>query len=1059
MKQILTYLDLRTIVNELKDNPVQNDENVENRIKIKPASDDSKKHEKRTSSPYKRPFIGTFIQNVYSLNQRSFYFKTNKSILYLEIASRIHLTSQIPAVNFELTFFCTKLRQYLRRKKIRDIAQIGFDRQVCIDFNQYILVAQIFAGGNLILLDKNDFQEISRGSSQIEDQDSQISNLDKKKHFLHKKNGDHAIKSNSGEFKNEKSKKEIKMRQKIEKALGKKKAHPGPIHDYTPIDMFKKYKIIDLFRPAPEYNMVKGAYFRFNPIELETSYTKFHEVSSFLGLEKEFNEAVEAELKNRIYLSRKSTLRKDSDISKNTPTVNLSNSKNHIKSDAHEIDLNSLNPNEIYIFEFFFRNLFEIFKTNKNYGQIIYKKGKKNTFSPFNYEILNKISLQFDESETNKSIFEHKNHSDEKEHLNDNNRHFYSFNETVDQFFIHPQRKPTVLDKKERVKQSQLDYIYDLEREEIRLRLIAQAIENDDYLDEIFKTLNYVVENKIDWELFKEHQSELLSFKNESKVDICENQTINTGKYKEISIENRIKNIDFRDCTVFIEYPTISDDLAKLLPEKKPNDQNKKEKKKNKKKKLQTDVALLQFKESVYRNANRFYTQSKLQREKRFKIENNLEDILSKIRENKPKKLFVQKSKRPSFWFEKFHFTFTRDNFIVIGGKNAIQNEEIAKREYMYFFHSKIFGGSVVTINGQKINICNPRTQNTDVYDHFAPNRNQNRATDKMIYRSNRSANKIERITDRLDNFLPDSSLEDISQFAMLHSNCWKQNILADTFYTTKQYVNKGENKGMFLMRKKGIIHNVRMEYSIGLIFCISTDANIRTRANNTFDESEKVSEKSKPLDIRNDVKVSKSPRICHEKKTFAMKSPDNVNISKLKTHEISHQKNADNAHPTMEPVTTEINHPRNKSQKEPTDNYSIAKETVIKKISSGMNISSNDTTRESFQKKEIGGIHTYPSPSLPKVSENIDNFQFICDPQEDDVLLFAIPVIGSVESHSNYKFSKKYVPAKNKKGKIAKEVTQEFLSFASPNEKDCINNIGDVEWLNVIIGESRSSK
>ncbi|ADG90475.1 protein of unknown function DUF814 [Thermosphaera aggregans DSM 11486] len=62
---------------------------------------------------------------------------------------------------------------------------------------------------------------------------------------------------------------------------------------------------------------------------------------------------------------------------------------------------------------------------------------------------------------------------------------------------------------------------------------------------------------------------------------------------------------------------------------------------------------------------------------------------------------------KPRSWYEKFHWLFTRNGFLVVGGRDASQNEAIVKkylRDKDIFLHAEIHGGSaaVLLTNGKE---------------------------------------------------------------------------------------------------------------------------------------------------------------------------------------------------------------------------------------------------------------------------------------------------------------------------------------------------------------------
>ena len=66
---------------------------------------------------------------------------------------------------------------------------------------------------------------------------------------------------------------------------------------------------------------------------------------------------------------------------------------------------------------------------------------------------------------------------------------------------------------------------------------------------------------------------------------------------------------------------------------------------------------------------------------------------------------------RKVFWFEKFNWFITSENFLVIGGKDAQQNELIVKK-YMdkgdVFLHTELHGASVCVLKNPKNDVVPP---------------------------------------------------------------------------------------------------------------------------------------------------------------------------------------------------------------------------------------------------------------------------------------------------------------------------------------------------------------
>lgn len=99
----------------------------------------------------------------------------------------------------------------------------------------------------------------------------------------------------------------------------------------------------------------------------------------------------------------------------------------------------------------------------------------------------------------------------------------------------------------------------------------------------------------------------------------------------------------------------------------------------------------IDLKKTLDENAREYFKKSKLEK-KRIK---GLNVALSKQKERKKKNVKEEKLERKKKWFEKYRWFITTNNLLVIGGKTAIQNEEIVKKHMKkddYYFHADLQG-------------------------------------------------------------------------------------------------------------------------------------------------------------------------------------------------------------------------------------------------------------------------------------------------------------------------------------------------------------------------------
>ncbi len=103
----------------------------------------------------------------------------------------------------------------------------------------------------------------------------------------------------------------------------------------------------------------------------------------------------------------------------------------------------------------------------------------------------------------------------------------------------------------------------------------------------------------------------------------------------------------------------------------------------------------------LYRKAGSLEAKAERAFEARREVERRLSELEVKVKARKLQELY---KRRKRFWFEKFHYTITRNAFLVIGGKDASQNELIVRRyieEGDLFLHADIHGAPAVVLKAR----------------------------------------------------------------------------------------------------------------------------------------------------------------------------------------------------------------------------------------------------------------------------------------------------------------------------------------------------------------------
>ncbi|KAJ3280006.1 hypothetical protein HK104_000994 [Borealophlyctis nickersoniae] len=105
--------------------------------------------------------VGLRLQNVYDINTRTYLWKfarpDHKELLLVESGIRMHTTQFARDKSNTPSAFCMKLRKHLRTRRLTAFDQLGADRVVDMRFGEgehsYHVIVEFYASGNIILTD------------------------------------------------------------------------------------------------------------------------------------------------------------------------------------------------------------------------------------------------------------------------------------------------------------------------------------------------------------------------------------------------------------------------------------------------------------------------------------------------------------------------------------------------------------------------------------------------------------------------------------------------------------------------------------------------------------------------------------------------------------------------------------------------------------------------------------------------------------------------------------------------------------------------------------------
>ncbi|TFG05848.1 MAG: fibronectin-binding domain-containing protein [Promethearchaeota archaeon] len=310
---------------------------------------------------------------------------------------------------------------------------------------------------------------------------------------------------------------------------------------------------------------------------------------------------------------------------------------------------------------------------------------------------------------------------------------FKNFNEAADEYFSSKEEilikeseikdKSVEVSKTEKILRNQIKAIGQLEEESVRYKrwgdLIYQHFQG---VDEIITSIKNARNEGRSW------QEIIEAFKG--------------AKQKQNIIAQLVKKINYKNGTLLLN--------------------------------LDGDEITLDFRKSVAENANIFYSKAKkaiaklagakAAYEKLSKVKDQAESEVEVIT-TKEKKL---REKRKKYWYEKFHWFQSSDNFTVIGGRDLKTNELIV-RKYLekddVFFHAAFQGAPVVVIKSEGKEI-------------------------------------------------PEQTLQEAAQFAVTFSKAWKsQHGQADLYCVKGEQVSLTPPSGEYLKKGSFIVRGKRREF------------------------------------------------------------------------------------------------------------------------------------------------------------------------------------------------------------------------------------------------------
>ena len=331
------------------------------------------------------------------------------------------------------------------------------------------------------------------------------------------------------------------------------------------------------------------------------------------------------------------------------------------------------------------------------------------------------------------------------------------------------QQERNAVKKLENVKKDHETRIKSLQELQDLDRLKGELIEmNNEIVDNAIKVILSAIANQIPWDQIKEIIKEA-----------TENRDPVASRIKQIKLETNHIVMQLEDPYAHLDYDDDDSD---------EDDSNDKKKDKAKEHLVDIDLGL-----TAQANARKYFVQKKSAAVKERKT---LESggVALKSAEKKTKAALKEMAKistiikaRKVYWFEKFFWFISSENFLVIGGRDAQQNELLVKR-YMkptdIYVHADLHGAATVIV--------------------------KNPSSDPV----------------------PPKTLNEAGQFAVCFSAAWDSKVLTAAYWVTPDQVSKtapsGEylTVGSFMIRgKKNFLPPSQLTMGFAFLFCLTEDS------------------------------------------------------------------------------------------------------------------------------------------------------------------------------------------------------------------------------------------
>eukprot|EP01083_Nonionella_stella_P040090 109009_1 len=795
----------------------------------------------------KEILIGTRVANIYDLNGRTYLLKFSgkdkRLFLIMESGIRFHCTRFMRELPPMPNHFASKLRKYLRSKKISFIRQIGRDRIVIFEFgaseHKLYLILELYGGGNILLCDYEwniiiclrvhgdikhgeKYPSIARSYQKTDDKAAIEQKLRKCIAIALK---------NQHKDKHNPKQKPLSNRQKRKQRMNQKME---TIHDFITKTMSASPLIIQSIIHKCKINknesLLQYALAPYPILKPDTKRT--NKKTSDMTKPNESDASSDSESEDEEDTETEDPMYADMTQEEKIDAMQINGDKlSHLMACFMEYEqlIHSLNNDVVQGFIISKRiSLIPSKKIN-----IFVKKPRRKQVKP---------TIDLEENEDNHEVEKDTKQTEQMEQKEDNIKFIYdefvpfaisdevsrkdtkidswkTFNACVDEFYssneavksdVKQTRAEMLAFKKlETAKGQHEQRVHKLQSEANDMAFYASVIEeNLEIVDKAISGVNTLLNQGIDWNDLGNRIREETQFANPIASMITSlklHQGVITLKLKHETIiypdsdsnqetENNDSDSDASDLS------DMFDEDAAAKDKESPRNQIETEEVY----KVQTEYFRIdvELRLSGWNNARKYYAMKKQLMDKKEKTLEATKKALAAA--EKKSKLALAEAKqtsqieklRKTYWFEKFFWFISSDSLLVIAGRDAQQNEVIVKK-YMdkqrdIYVHALIHGASSVVIK-------NPNALKT----------------------------------------IPPRTLTEAGAMCVCRSRAWMNNVSTESYWVYGHQVSKTPQSGQYLPTgsfvirgKRNFITQQQLQMAIVLLFRIDQKSYERNHAN-----------------------------------------------------------------------------------------------------------------------------------------------------------------------------------------------------------------------------------